>query len=182
MFVCSATTRPPAKFSSSFPQTAKAKDKPKQPLPSPPPPLPSHPPVSLFSLIRELANTKGGRGESEPKRKSPGARPHERDRIKPRRWWRRPGRGEGWGGGFEERSGSGCYFTDKTLCPLPLSPRQLGLGVASFAFSLLVFSPSLMLSMRALYELEEGYEVPFGCHWHVKRVWWWQLTRSWACN
>lgn len=46
----------------------------------------------------------------------------------------------------------------------------------------LIFSPLLMFSMRALYEPEEGYEVPFGCHWHVKRVWRWQLTGSVACN
>lgn len=40
----------------------------------------------------------------------------------------------------------------------------------------------IWISMKALYELEEGYEVPFGCHWHVKRAWRWQLTRSVACN
>lgn len=37
-----------------------------------------------------------------------------------------------------EGSRSGCYSADETLCPLPPSPRQLGRGVASFAFSLLV--------------------------------------------
>ncbi|KAM7365676.1 hypothetical protein PAMP_016591 [Pampus punctatissimus] len=137
-----------------FPQTAKAKDKPRQPSNTGFTSTPCSPQTLLF-LFSPSSDCWQTQKEAE-------ARPmnvprlnrgddDEDDRAEVR-------------GEEDLRSGSGCYFTDKTPRPLPLSQRQLGRGVASFVFSLLVFSSSLMLSMRALYELEEGYEVPFGCH------------------
>lgn len=175
-------TSPPLPLQNAKARRRRKKDKSEQPpppLPSPPTPpqLPLHPPVSLF-LSSERWQT-----QKEAERQSRGACPPERAQIRPRGWWRRPGRGEGWGG-EDLRRGVGVAVISRA--------RLRGLCHRADAswdeewhpslFSLLVFSPSLVFSMRALYGLEEGYEVPFGCHWHVKRVWRWQLTRSAACN
>lgn len=125
--LCLYAVPQPGVLPSSYPPTPPAKkDKPKQPQA----PLPSSTPVPpLFSS--ECWQT-----QKEAKKQSLGASPHECAEIKPRRWWSRPERGEGWGGGFEERNRSGCYSADKIQCPLPLSQRQLGRGVASYAFLL----------------------------------------------
>ena len=146
----------------------KKKTNPKLPS-SPLPSFTSTPRLPLAPFFSLISAQKEGRDAKS-----------ERAQIRPSRWWRRPGRGEGrrgriWGG-------VAVISRDRTPCPLPRRRRQLGRGVASFAFTPLVPSPSLTLSMGALCEPEEGYEVPFGCHWHVKRVCRWQLTRSVACN
>lgn len=141
VFICSGTARRPAKFSSSSP-----------PLPLPPAPLAP----SRFSslLIRALANTKGG-WEAESWLHS-AMNEDKRAEVKAEE--------------EDLRSGVGVVVISQTrlraLCHQVTA--SWGRGVACFAFALLGFFPSLMVSMKALCELEEGCEVPFGCHWHGK--------------
>lgn len=171
MFVCSATARLPAKLFSSYPP----KDKPKQPqapLPSSTPVPPPFPPChqSAGKHKRRQRSRAWVQVPMNVQRLSRGGDEDGRREVKDEE--------------EDLRRGIGVVVIPRTrlaaLCHWASASWDEEWHPTLSRF--LIFSPLFMFSMRALYEPEEGYEVPFGCHWHVKRVWRWQLTGSVACN